>query len=181
MSKCTDAAIIARAQNGGVDAVGELYDRHHRPVFRYIWARTSNKQLAEDLTGEVFMRMLDYLPKYEVRGVPFRAWLYRIAGNLVKDHYRRASQRTEVPLQQAKEVEVRIYLDSGVEKMLTLEKVKEALQTIDPAQREVILLRFIAGLSLKETAETLDKTVAAVKSLQHRGLVALRLALQLGG
>jgi RNA polymerase sigma-70 factor (ECF subfamily) len=162
-----------------MDAFGELYDRHHRRIFRYVWGRVRDEQLAEDLTGEVFTRMVASLSTYRPTGAPFQVWLYRIAHNLVVDHYRKEGRRVIVPLDYVENLSVEKNDPlSVVERRLTLERVKNALTRLDPSQQEVVVLRFLAGLSLKEVALTLGRTVAAVKSLQHRGLVALRAALE---
>ncbi len=177
----SEASLVRRAQGGDVDAIGELYDRHHKHIFRYVWSRVHDNRAAEDLTGEIFTRMVISLADYRPMGVPFRAWLYRIAHNLVVDHYRKESGHVWVPLDHAENLS-----EEGnspaliVERQLTAERVQRALAKLDPSQREVVVLRFLAGLSLREVALTLNKTVAAVKSLQHRGLVALRLALRQG-
>src|SRR5512139_408824 len=73
----------------GREAIGILYDRHQARIFRYLWIRVSSSQQAEDLTGEVFTRMVAFLPRYQQREMPFLAWLYRIAHNLLVDQYRR--------------------------------------------------------------------------------------------
>ena len=160
-------------------AVGELYDRHYTRIFRYLWSRLRDQHLAEDLTSEVFTRMVRDLPKYRSRGVPFKAWLYRIAHNLAVDHQRAASRHESVPLYHAEGLNKDgLDLAADVERKLTVERVVAALETLDPTQQEVVVLRFLAGLSLREVAGALDKSVAAVKSLQHRGLVALRAALE---
>jgi RNA polymerase sigma-70 factor (ECF subfamily) len=162
-----------------VNAVGELYDRHHEDIFRYVWSRVGDNGSAEDLTGEVFTRMVASLPDYRPRGVPFRAWLYRIARNLVVDHYRKEKGLDLVPLNHAEGLRGDgSDPDLMAERQLTLERVQRALARLDPSQREVVELRFLVGLSLREVALTLDKTVAAVKSLQHRGLTSLRAALR---
>jgi RNA polymerase sigma-70 factor (ECF subfamily) len=162
-----------------VNAIGELYDRHHTRIFRYVWSQVRDEHLAEDLTGEVFLRMVTGLPNYRHRKVPFQAWLYRIARNLAVDHYRKASRHEQVPLYHAEGQSDRgDDPPSLVERRLTAERVQRALDRLDPLQREAIALRFLVGLSLRETAQALGRTVAAIKSLQHRGLVALRAALQ---
>lgn len=169
---------IARAKRGDPQAMGALYDRHHLPIFRFIRSRLNDQALAEDLTGEVFTRMVRHLPGYQPEGVPFRAWLYRIARNLIIDHHRRHHKQTLVDIDEA--VDLRSTQDDPMqvaERNLSLEKVQQALTMIDPVQREVVELRFLAGLSLREVAETLEKSVGAIKSLQHRGLKALRTAL----
>jgi RNA polymerase sigma-70 factor (ECF subfamily) len=173
-----DAALIKRAQGGDVDAVGELYDVHHQPIFRYVWSRVGDQQLAEDLTGEIFTRMVISLSGYRSGDVPFRAWLYRIARNLIVDHHRSENGRFPTSLDVVENVSSGgSQPDPIVERILTLERVQAALTRIDPAQQEIIRLRFVAGLSLNEAAKTVGKTIPAVKSLQHRGLAALRAVL----
>jgi RNA polymerase sigma-70 factor, ECF subfamily len=170
--------LVARAQTGEADAIGHLYDQHQAEIFRYLWARVGERALAEDLTGEVFMRMLTGLPGYRPSAAPFRAWLYQIARNLLIDHYRKTGKRTMVSLQQSETVKDHSPdLVTLVDQRLTMERVHRALTGLDAAQRDVVTLRFLSGLSLQEVAQTLGKTENAVKALQHRGLAALRQAL----
>ena len=169
--------LVSLAQGGDVQAIGALYDQHHQALFRYIWSRVGERQTAEELTGDVFMRMLAALPRYRASVAPFRAWLFRIAHNLLVDHYRKEGGRVALPLQSAEGVS-----DEGdpaflVERKLTLERAHQALAVVDEPQRSVIALRFLSGLSLEETAAVLDKSESAVKALQHRGLVVMRRAL----
>ena len=181
MPDTSDVDLVKRAQGGDVEAVGELYDRHHTRIFRYLWSRLRDPHLAEDLTGEVFVRMVSDLPRYRLRGVPFQAWLYRIAHNLAVDHQRSQGRHPLVSLDDAESLKTEGQdPETRVERQLTVERVERAMETLDPTQREVIVLRFLVGLSLREAAATLDKTVGAIKSLQHRGLVALRATLNAG-
>lgn len=174
----TEASVIKKAQKGDSSAVGWLFDNHHEAIFRFIWLRVRDHALAEDLTGEVFMRMVAELPRYQNRDLPFRAWLYRIAHNLVVDNYRTDKSHMSLPLEQViLHANPATHPDVMTDQALTIERVQQALDNLDPAQREVVELRFLAGLSLKDAAATLNKTVAAVKSLQHRGLSTLRILL----
>jgi RNA polymerase sigma-70 factor (ECF subfamily) len=168
---------VALAQRGDVDAIGALYDQHYLAIFRYFGSRVGDRQLAEDLTADVFKRMLAGLPHYRSRGLPFRAWLFRIAHNLLVDHYRKESGRLSVTLQET-ESQNASEADpaSVVEHKLTLERACHALSTLDRLQREVLALRFLSSLSLREVALALGKSEDAVKALQRRGLAALRLA-----
>lgn len=178
MSGLREADVIKKAQQGEPSAVGVLFDSHQEAIYRFVWIRVRDHHVAEDLTGEVFMRMVAELPRYENRSLPFRAWLYRIAYNLIVDTYRADKRYASVPLEHAGDiVHPTAHLDEMTEHRLTTERVQQALDVLDPAQREVVELRFLAGLSLKEAAATLNKTVSAVKALQHRGLHALRLLL----
>ena len=181
MPDTSDVDLIKRAQGGDVEAVGQLYDRYHTRIFRYLWSRLREPQLAEDLTGEVFARMVRDLPGYRPRGIPFQAWLYRIAHNLAVDHQRMQVRHPLVSLDDAESLKAEGQDPAArVERQLTVERVEQALEALDPTQREVIVLRFLVGLSLREVAAALNKTVGAIKSLQHRGLVVLRAALNEG-
>ncbi len=186
MSNARDLELVKQARRGDGQAAGLLYDRHQEAIFRFVWSRVGHRQAAEDLTGEVFSRMVGSLPSFNDQGVPFRAWLYRIARNLLTDTFRQENRRATVPLEQMEHDPSRRAaavhssapsLEMIAEMTLTLEKIRGALAAIDPRQREVVELRFLAGLSLQEVADALDESVAAVKSLQHRGLQALRAAL----
>ncbi len=173
-----DNALVKRAQAGETAVIGELYDRHQERIYRYIWSKIGNQQLAEDLTGEVFTRMVTHIPGYKIGQTPFHAWLYQIARNLLADTYRKEAYRKTEPLDTAVNYQDgATMIHTAVEQKLDIEQIHEALDLIDPLQREVIVLRFMVGMSLQEVAFTLDKTVGAVKTLQHRGLKALRVAL----
>jgi len=165
--------LVTRAQGGDVDAIGTLYDQHHESIFRYLWLRVNDSKLAEDLTGDVFMRMLSALPRYQPIGVPFRAWLYRIAHNLLVDHWRKPN-----PLDPIEEESDDGDPSLGVERKLLVVHMNRAMTQLEPNQHQVIVLRFVMGLSLQEVARAVGKTEGAVKSLQHRGLTALRRALE---
>ncbi|MBK9053512.1 MAG: sigma-70 family RNA polymerase sigma factor [Chloroflexi bacterium] len=175
----SEAEVVKKAQKSDPVAVGKLFDDHHEAIFRFFWARVRDHHQAEDLTGELFTRMVAELPRYQHRDLPFRAWLYRIAHNLVIDSYRTHKGRVSLPLEEAsQETSQTDHPDDMLEQTMETERIQQALDVIDPGQREVVELRFLAGLSLKEAAAALNKTVSAVKALQHRGLQSLRLLLQ---
>lgn len=178
MPNLSSPEIISLAQRGNEEAIGALYDAHCQTVLRYFKARSGDQQTAEDLTGEVFRRMLTGLPQYRATDLPFRAWLFRIAHNLLIDHYRRESGHVLVPLQQAENASSdEIDPASAVEQKLTMEDAHHALSDLEPSQRDVLALRFLSELSLKETAFAMGRTEDAIKALQRRGLAALRLSL----
>jgi RNA polymerase sigma-70 factor (ECF subfamily) len=178
MPNLSSLELIALAQRGDEEAIGALYDAHCQAVFRYFKARLGDQQTAEDLTGEVFRRMLTGLPQYRDVALPFRAWLFRIAHNLLVDHFRQESTHTLVPFEAAENVsEEEMDPSSVVEHRLSMEHAYRALSELEISQRDVLALRFLSGLSLKETALALSKTEDAVKALQRRGLIALRLSL----
>ncbi|MBK8903194.1 MAG: sigma-70 family RNA polymerase sigma factor [Anaerolineaceae bacterium] len=180
MQDLSDAELVERAQAGEREALTILYDRHHTRIFRYVRARIFDTHLAQDLVGEVFLKMVTHLADYRSIDVPFSAWLYRIAHNHVVNHIgRKENQYQHVPLVMANEINSRNDNPARlVERQLALEEMQQALAKIDETQREVIILRFLLGHSLKEVAAMLDKSVAAVKSQQHRGLLALEVAMK---
>ncbi len=170
--------LVTRAQRGDQNAVADLYNLHHRMIFRYIWSKVSETEAAEDLTGEVFLRMVKHIPAYRDTGTPFQAWLYRIAHNLVVDHYRKQGSNRDVNLEEAESQPAEANPAQDLDARLTMERVQRALDEMDSAQAEVIRLRFIVGLPIKQVSDSLDKSVASIKALQHRGLKSLRVKLQ---
>jgi RNA polymerase sigma-70 factor (ECF subfamily) len=168
--------IIEAAQSGDLDALASLYDSHINQVYRYALARLGNVQDAEDVAEEIFIKMLNGLPNYQWRKVPFAAWLMRIAHNEVITFTRRNGRRskdTELPEE---------LLDrhghndpaENAERQLALEDLRKAVELLPEAQREVIILRFAAGLSIADTARALGKQENNVKVLQHKGMQRLQ-------
>jgi RNA polymerase sigma-70 factor (ECF subfamily) len=175
MPHTIDTETILGAQAGRPDQVAALYEHYHAGIFRYLFYRVGDHQTAEDLTSEVFLRMIRSLGSYRVQGspVPFQAWLFQIAHNLATDHYRRISN-----FQQAELTEDLPAFDPApetrVEHHLSHERLQNALSRLNEDQRDVVILRFIAGLPIIDTARALHKSEDAVKGLQRRGLSALR-------
>jgi len=174
-----EANLVKRAQEGEVNAVGELYDRYQTIIFRYVRARIYDHQIAQDLTGEIFLRMVENIPSYRAMGVPFVAWLYRIAHNHLVNHIRKETAQTIEPLTAAATLSHAEGNPAAlVEQKIEFERLLRALDYIDEQQREVMILRFLVEMPLKDVAEALGKTVGAVKTLQHRGTLALQVALK---
>ncbi len=175
----TDAELVEQVQAGQPTAMSELYQRHRTAVFRYALSKVYDPNWAQDITGEIFLRMVTHLPQYKITDVPFTVWLFRIARNYTITHLQKENRHQFVPLPETNELSraednpARI-----VETQLELEWIWRGLQQLDEHQREVVVLRFLIGLPLQEVADTLDRTVGAVKTLQHRGITALRVALQ---
>lgn len=173
-----DLRLVEQAQSGDVEAVGSLFDKHYRSMFRYFYARVGQRQQAEDLASELFTRMVHHLPSFQPTGVPFRAWLFRIAYNLTMDHFRVANGKELAPLEKASTVaQPEQSPVRQVEQQMTNETLLETLETLVPDQRQVIILRFLVGLSLQETADVMERTLSAVKAMQHRGLKTMRATL----
>ena len=170
-----DLILVNQAQSGDVTAVGMLFDKHYRAMFHYFFARVGQRQQAEDLAGELFTRMVHHLPTFMPSGVPFRAWLFRIAYNLTMDHFRVANGK---PLASLEEALTRAEPEQNpvwqVEQRVKLDSLHNALESLVPEQRQVIILRFLTGLSLQETAVVMERSLSAIKAMQHRGLKTMR-------
>lgn len=175
-----EAQLIRLAQQGDAEACTELYDRHYDAVYRYCYCRVSDVGLAQDLTSEVFVRMVDKLDTFKVRGRPLLAWLYTIARNLVTDTHRQNGKAIHLPLDSASPLSSRGEGDPirSVERRIQAECLAAALRHLTEEQRQVILLKFIEDYRNGQIAHILGKSEGAVKSLQHRALNALRRALE---
>jgi RNA polymerase sigma-70 factor, ECF subfamily len=165
--------LIARAVQGDADAFGDLYERYLALIYRYVFYRVNDVAEAEDLTEQVFLKAWEALDHFRVRDVPFSAWLYRIAHNVVVDRHR--THKATLPL------DGQLILQdvaSGPEDRLdwreTIESLAHALSQLSPIHQQVLTLRFISGFSHAETAQVLERSEEAVRVLQHRALGALR-------
>jgi RNA polymerase sigma-70 factor, ECF subfamily len=165
--------LILRAKTYDPDALGTIYERYYQGIYRYVYYRVGDSSLAEDLTGDVFLKMLHGIQSYSIQGVPFSAWLYRIARNRVIDHMRRQPEKSDLPLEEAR-VESIASSDADLENALQREELLRAVQVLTADQRQVIILKFIDDLDNSTIAKVLGKTEGAVKSLQHRALDTLR-------
>ncbi len=173
MQSHTVPDLVSRAQRGSVDAAGQLYERHYRSIFRYLFYRTGDAAAAEDLTGEVFLKMVQALPGYRVTAATFRTWLFQIARNLSIDHFRRGQAHPVQPIDERMAASEQ-HPEAAADSRLSAERLRQALSRLSEEQRDVVLMRFVEGMPLAEVAATLHKSEDAVKGLQRRGLMALR-------
>jgi len=174
-----ESPLIQLARQGDPAACATLYDRHYDAVYRYCYYHVGDAPLAQDLAGEVFVRMVENLDRFDVRGRPLLAWLYAIARNLIADTYRKRGQSPQLPLDQV-QVADKDTLAQRVEQRLLAEDLAAALRRLTEEQRQVILLKFVLDHDNAEVARMLGKSEGAIKSLQHRALAALRRALEQG-
>jgi RNA polymerase sigma-70 factor, ECF subfamily len=164
-----ELSLVERACQGQAEAVAELYRLHAPAIFRYFYFRVQERTVAEDLTGEVFVKMIEGLPRYQERGHPITAWLFRIAHDRMVDYRRRAALRLTEPLSEthtAPEPDTEAQAVERAER----ERLRELMGLLTDEQRTVIQLRFIEGYSLEDCARMLHKSTGAIKSLQHRAL-----------
>ena len=171
---------VVLAQKGESSAFEALYDHFYDQIFRYIAFKTSDSLIAEDLTEDVFLRMLESIRKFKPQGHLFSSWLFRIAHNRVIDHYRKRGRDKNVPLDTILTTvgESQSTLDTYVENKLAMREVNQAMENLTDLQREVLNLRFAGGLSIKETAEAVNRNENSVKALQHSAVKKLRVLLQ---
>lgn len=166
---------VDRARTGDQQALADLYDWYMPRVYRYAVARLGNVAEAEDLTEEVFLKMLGAIGEFRWKDVPFSSWLFRIAHNHIATWFRRAAQRGGPAAALSEDmVDFRDGPAATVEERITLEEVRRAADDLPEAQREVILLRFAVGLSIAETAKALGKREGNVKALQHKAVLKLQ-------
>lgn len=165
--------LVAGARAGDPEAFGALFDRFHERVYRYVASRVRNPADAEDLTQTIFVKVLEALPRYESRGAPFGGWLFRLARNAVIDYIR--TRHEAVDLSAAAE---RAADDANPDAVVglreELDEVSAALAELTEDQREVIALRFFAGLSAREAAIAMGRQEGTIRGLQFRAIAALR-------
>ena len=172
-NKQTEAQLINRAVNGDAEAFGDLYEYHLDPIYHYIFYRVSNRQDAEDLTEGVFLKAWQAIGDFEQNGVPFRAWLYRIAHNTVVDHYRMQKDTQSIEgMEQIRDKQVHIEQQLSFQERS--EQLTRIIKKLSPLHQHVLILRFINGLSHSEVAEILNRRVESIRVLQHRALKELQ-------
>lgn len=157
------------------EAFGKLYELYVEKIYNYVYYRIGNQQEAEDLTAKVFHRALNHIPNYNNKGVPFVAWLYRIAHNLVANWHRDRKRRKVVALEQ-----VTIHGDKrsnphhAAEQSNGTELLLAAIQELPPERQQLLTLKFIERMSNAEIGEVMGRSEGAIKSLYHRTLVSLK-------
>jgi RNA polymerase sigma-70 factor (ECF subfamily) len=170
-----DDQILANIAKNDSNAFGELYERHVRSIYRYVYYRVGNAEDAEDLTARVFMRALKHVKNYNNRGVPFTAWLYRIAHNVVANYHRDNSRHPSVPLDEmelhsAHHDDTDLHIDSARER----ERLLRAMRLLPEERQQLVVLKFVEQLQNAEIGQIMNRSEGAIKSLYHRTLMQLR-------
>jgi RNA polymerase sigma-70 factor (ECF subfamily) len=172
--------ILEKAIAGDPSAFGVLYDTYQPRIYRFVYLKVSHREEAEDLTHQVFLSAWQHITSFHNEGLPVSAWLYRIARNRVIDHYRTKKQSINIDTVQ-NEYEPELSIPGPLELLdikLTLQEVHSALKTLHPDQQDIIVMRFVEGLSPQETAEALQKNSGTIRVLQHRALTNLKKKLE---
>jgi len=170
--------LVEQAQQGNRDALEELYLLHFDRIYSYLHMSVGNRHDAEDLTTQVFVKMLESIGKFRWRSAPFSAWLFRIAHNLAMDHFRankRWQPEEEVPEPDPGE---RSAAEEEALESIGRQSMLEMIGKLSHEQQQVLTLKFVFNFSNAEAATILDKTEGAIKSLQHRALASLQRQLQ---
>jgi RNA polymerase sigma-70 factor, ECF subfamily len=179
LSEITDEIALAKAAEGDTEAFSVLYDRYVERIYSYIYYRTGNTSDAEDLTARVFHRAIGHISTYTDRGVPFSAWLYRIAHNLVANWHRDNSRRREVPLDDHLDLPQHgDHPETALVKSQELEKLLVSLRKLPSDRQQIIILKFTQHLTNGEIAVIMSRSEGAIKSLYHRTLLELRADLE---
>ena len=161
------------------EAFGELYERYLLRMYNYIYYRTGNTHDAEDLTAKLFHRAMSHIGRYVEKGVPFQAWLYRIAHNLVANWHRDQGRRKIIALDDFVAHSLQSEApDRWAEEQEERQHLMEAVRRLPEDRQQLLLLKFIEQLSNAEIGEIMGRTEGAIKSLYHRTLLALREDLQ---
>jgi RNA polymerase sigma-70 factor, ECF subfamily len=169
--------LIQRAQQGDRQAFADLYERYQPAIYNYLYYRIDDPDCAEELTGEVFARMVQNIRRYRNLGQPFLAWLYTIARNLRIDYYRENGKTHLVELDETVPSDEHSPIEM-LEIHLKADCLKKVLPFLTEDQQFVILAKFVEERSNAEIAQLLDKPEGAIKSLQHRALLTLRRAIE---
>jgi RNA polymerase sigma-70 factor (ECF subfamily) len=164
-------ALVDRAREGDAEAFGRLYDRFQPEIVRYLTHRTGDPEVAQDLSQQVFLKAWQAIPRYQHRGAPFRAWLYRMAHNQMVDHFRARRQTVDV-------ADVELPEEAEAETLvLTKElnaQLKVALDGLSEDHRQVLVLRFLMEKSAREIGDIMGRKEVTIRGLQMRALQALR-------
>ena len=179
LSNLSEKMLLEGAASFDERALGELYDRYEARIYSYIYRRTGNESLAEDLTAQVFLKMLEAIRSDKGWHSSFSGWLYRIAHNAVIDYYRQRDRQQQVSLEDTLTTTASDHNPVAMaEASLDAQRLRTATGRLTEEQNEVITLRFLEGYSIGEVAEMLDKTEGSIKALQYRAVTTLRQLLQ---
>lgn len=173
-----ERSLVQRAKERDETAFARIYESYFDKIYRYIVLKIGERTEAEDLTQQVFVKVVQQIDTFNWRGTPFSAWIFRIAHNQMVDYLRKRNKRQSLPLDET--VAGQDDPPRAVEAKIDLERVLDAAKKLTSAQQEVISLRFSADLSTREVAKIMNKSEGAIKALQHSAIIALRKILATG-
>jgi RNA polymerase sigma-70 factor (ECF subfamily) len=168
-----ERALIERAKHNR-EAFGQLYELYVDRIYNYVYYRTGNGQEAEDLTARIFFRALQHISRYEDRGAPFSAWLYRIARNMLANWYRDTDKRKMIPLDSISRIHLSDNPELDTERDQEREALLSAIRRLPAARQELLILKFVQQMPNAEIGQIMGRSEGAIKSLYHRTLLSLR-------
>jgi RNA polymerase sigma-70 factor (ECF subfamily) len=166
--------LVKQAVGGKSSAFGPLYDHYQPMIYRFVLVKVGRREDAEDITHQVFLSAWQNIAGYKHRGHPFSSWLYQIARNQVVDHYRAKKSEISIENMDPEYFVTPASAQFDLTTKLEMEKVRAAIAQLKPDHQDVIILRFIEDLPLKETAAAMEKTEGAIKLIQHRAIKELK-------
>jgi len=166
--------LIEKAVKGGASAFGSLYDHYQPKIYRFILVKVGRREDAEDLTHQTFLGAWQNIGSYKNLGHPFSSWLYRIARNQVIDFYRSRKEETNIDEANPEYLVVPATAHFDVAEKMEIEKVRSAIAKLKQEYQDVLLMRYVEDMPLKNVAEAMEKTEGAVKLLQHRAIKELK-------
>jgi RNA polymerase sigma-70 factor (ECF subfamily) len=166
-----EGEMVVEAENAGRQSLGRLFESCYPKVYRYMYVRVRHQELAEDLTSDVMLRVVRSLRFYHYRGVPIEAWVYRIAANRLRDHFRKDHASRTVSLNEAL---VRAGRDGLAERVATWHDLRMAFSHLSRVGQQVLALRYVQGLNIEETAQVMGRSRQSIKNLSHRTVARLR-------
>jgi RNA polymerase sigma-70 factor (ECF subfamily) len=174
VKRVPEEQLIHKIQNGDKEAFGNLYLTYLDRIYRYVFFRVNqDKHTAEDLTEIIFIKAMQHIKKFEQEKGTFQSWLYRISHNTVLDHYKTYKATTHMQ-ENTVAIEVIEKLEDELDTKQKIAKVMEEMKSLTPEQRNIIILRFIEGLSHREIAFITNKKEDAIRAIQYRGLQKLK-------
>lgn len=169
-----DERILVQRAKQDKEAFGELYSRYVDKIYSYVYYRTGNNHDAEDLTARVFFRAIQHIENYEDQGVPFSAWLYRIAHNLLANWYRDQSRRQMLSLDSIAQWHVEDSPELATELLEDREALLAAIRRLPSDRQELLILKYVERMSNADIGDIMGRSEGAIKSLYHRTLLSLR-------
>ena len=168
-----ETTLVRLSQQGDTEMFARLYQAYLDRIYHYVFFRVADDQLAEDITSQIFLKVWEKLDTYQPGQSPFLAWIYRIARNTVIDHYR--AKKVAISIDDARPAELSHYddVEEKLESQIQSQKLRAALRELTKEPQQVLLLKFVDGMTTPQIAKQLKKQEGAVRALQMRGLQGL--------
>jgi len=165
---------IKKAKDGEVEAFGLLYEHYMPKIYRFVLLKVSHREEAEDLTHQVFLKAWESIEQYDFQGYPFGSWLYQIARNTVIDYYRKSHPQSSLEETAVDLVADTPSLEKGLDEKTSLESLVKVMEKLKDIERDVVIMRFIEDLTIREVAKIIGKSEGTTNVIQHRAIKNLK-------